>query len=76
MRPFVEANQKLAPSFIKRMVLGSQGQVRTAMLMLRVLNKLPGKDKLMAAMIAPVHRAATAIQLPDYTPAARCEPVA
>jgi hypothetical protein len=67
MRPFVAANQKLAPAFIKRMVLASPGAVRTAMVMLKVLNRLPGKDKLMAKMIEPVHRAATAIELPDYS---------
>jgi hypothetical protein len=44
--------------------------------MLRVLNALPGKDRLMELMIAPVHRAATAIDLPDYAPPARREPVA
>ena len=66
MRPFVAANQKLGPANIKRMVLRSRSQVRMSMAMLRLVNRLPGKDRLMAKVIEPIHRAATAITLPTY----------
>jgi 2-polyprenyl-6-methoxyphenol hydroxylase-like FAD-dependent oxidoreductase len=66
MRPFVAANQKLGPANVKRMVLRSRSQVRMSMAMLRVVNRLPGKDRLMAKVIEPIHRAATAITLPTY----------
>jgi 2-polyprenyl-6-methoxyphenol hydroxylase-like FAD-dependent oxidoreductase len=66
MRPFVARNQKLGPANVKRMVMRSKGQVRMSMTMLSVLNRLPGKDRLMARMIAPIHRAATAITLDEY----------
>ncbi|WP_203714294.1 FAD-dependent monooxygenase [Asanoa siamensis] len=63
MRPFVAANQKLGPANIKRMVLRSRGQVRMSMRMLGVLNRLPGKERLLAKVVEPIHRAATAITL-------------
>jgi 2-polyprenyl-6-methoxyphenol hydroxylase-like FAD-dependent oxidoreductase len=66
MRPFVAANQKLGPANIKRMVLRSRAQVRMSMAMLRVVNRLPGKDRLMAKVVEPIQRAATAIILPSY----------
>ena len=43
MRPFVEANQKLGPANIKRMVLSSRSQVRLSMLMLRLVGLLPAR---------------------------------
>ncbi|MEU3457148.1 FAD-dependent monooxygenase [Micromonospora sp. NPDC006766] len=66
MRPFVERNQKLGPANIKRMVLGSAGQVRMSMMMLGVMSRLPGRDRMMAAMMAPLHKAANAIEIPAY----------
>jgi 2-polyprenyl-6-methoxyphenol hydroxylase-like FAD-dependent oxidoreductase len=66
MRPFVAANQRLGPANIKRMVLRSGSQVRMSMAMLRVVNRLPGKERLMAKVVEPIHRAATAITLPIY----------
>ncbi|MET0136038.1 MAG: FAD-dependent monooxygenase [Kibdelosporangium sp.] len=66
MRPFVEQNQKLGPANVKRMVLRTRGQVRVSMLLLGLLSRLPGKDRLLAKAIEPVHRAATAITLVDY----------
>lgn len=65
MRPFVAANQALGPANIKRMVVGTRGQVRASLAMLRVMDRLPGKGRMMAAMIAPIHKAANAIELPD-----------
>jgi 2-polyprenyl-6-methoxyphenol hydroxylase-like FAD-dependent oxidoreductase len=70
MRPFAERNQKLGPANVKRMVLGSNGQVRMSMVMLGVMSRLPGRDRMMAAMMAPLHKAANAIEMPAYpTPA-------
>lgn len=66
MRLFAEANQKLGPSNIKRMVLRSKGQVRMSMVMLGLLSHLPGKDRIMAKAIAPIHKAANAIALKPY----------
>jgi len=66
LREFVEQNQKLGPANIKRMVLASKAQVRMSMAFLNLLSKLPGKDRLMAKAVAPIHRAANAIELADY----------
>jgi hypothetical protein len=52
--------------FGERMVMRTRGQVRMSLAMLAVLNRLPGKDRMMARVVAPIHRAATAIILPDY----------
>ncbi|MER6175316.1 FAD-dependent monooxygenase [Streptosporangium sp. NPDC001681] len=64
MRPFVEANQALGTNNIKRMVLSSRFQVRMSMVTLRLVNLLPGKDRIMAKVVEQIHRAATAITLP------------
>jgi 2-polyprenyl-6-methoxyphenol hydroxylase-like FAD-dependent oxidoreductase len=66
MRPYVERNQALGPANIKRMVLAGKGQVRMSMVMAQVLDKLPGKDRLLAKIMEPIHKAATAITLPMY----------
>ncbi|MFF4421389.1 FAD-dependent monooxygenase [Streptomyces sp. NPDC001549] len=66
MRPFVERNQKLGPANIKRMVLRSAGQVRVSMAVLSLLGRLPGRDRLMAKAVEPIHRAANAIALKRY----------
>jgi 2-polyprenyl-6-methoxyphenol hydroxylase-like FAD-dependent oxidoreductase len=66
MRPFVAANQHLGPANIKRMVLRSQRQVRMSMRMLAVVNRLPGKERLLAKVVEPINRAANAITLPTY----------
>lgn len=66
MREFVDANQKLGPANIKRMVLASRTQVRLSMMFLSLLSKLPGKDQMMAKAVAPIHRAANVITLKDY----------
>jgi 2-polyprenyl-6-methoxyphenol hydroxylase-like FAD-dependent oxidoreductase len=70
LRDFVDANQKLGPANIKRMVLASKAQVRLSMIFLSLLSKLPGKDKLIAKAVEPIHRAANVITLKDY--AVRC----
>jgi len=66
LRDFVDANQKLGPANIKRMVLASKAQVRMSMIFLSLLSKLPGKDKLIAKALEPIHRAANVITLKDY----------
>jgi hypothetical protein len=66
LRDFVDANQKLGPANIKRMVLASKVQVRVSMIFLSLLSKLPGKDKLNAKALEPIHRAANVITLKDY----------
>ncbi|GAA0899615.1 FAD-dependent monooxygenase [Virgisporangium ochraceum] len=66
MRGFVTRNQALGPANVKRMVLRTKGQVRMSMAMLSILGRLPGRDRMLSAMLAPIHRAATAIDLPDY----------
>ncbi|GII03378.1 FAD-dependent monooxygenase [Planobispora takensis] len=66
MRPFAAANQKLGPANVKRMVVRTRRQVRMSMLMLGLLDRLPGKERMMAKVIAPIHRAANAITLKTY----------
>jgi 2-polyprenyl-6-methoxyphenol hydroxylase-like FAD-dependent oxidoreductase len=66
MRPFVAKNQALGPANIKRMVLRSKGQVRMSMIMLGLMAKLPGRDRLLAKVMAPIQKAATAISLESY----------
>lgn len=66
LRPFVARNQKLGPDNVKRMVMRTRNQVRMSMAMLSVVNRLPGKDRIMAKVVEPIHRAATAITLKDY----------
>lgn len=72
LRGFVDANQKLGPANIKRMVLASKAQVRLSMLFLSLLSRLPGKDRLIAKAVEPIHRAANVISLKDYP--VRCSP--
>ncbi|WP_424528716.1 FAD-dependent monooxygenase [Sphaerisporangium viridialbum] len=66
MRGFAERNQSLGPANIKRMVMRSKAQVRISMTMLSLLKYLPGKDRMMAKVLEPIHRAANAIELKDY----------
>jgi len=63
MRPFVARNQALGPANIKRMVLRSKAQVRMSMLLLGLLAKLPGRERLLAKVTAPIQAAANAIDL-------------
>ncbi|MCX5377355.1 FAD-dependent monooxygenase [Streptomyces sp. NBC_00091] len=66
MRPFVEANQKLGPANVKHMVMRTKGQVWVQLKMLALMNRLPGKEKMMAKVLEPIHRAANAITLKEY----------
>jgi 2-polyprenyl-6-methoxyphenol hydroxylase-like FAD-dependent oxidoreductase len=65
MRPFVEANQRLAERNLKGMVLGSAAQIRFQTLMLRLMPHLPGRERMIRRVTEPIRRAATAITLPD-----------
>ncbi|MGI5126131.1 FAD-dependent monooxygenase [Pseudonocardia sp. CA-107938] len=67
MRAFVEVNQKLGSDGIKRMVPTSKLQVRLGMVVMRLLPKLPGRERLVEKMTGPIHDAATAIDLPVYS---------
>ncbi|GAB1516784.1 FAD-dependent monooxygenase [Actinophytocola sp. KF-1] len=66
LRDFVAANQKLGPANVKRMVLSTRAGVWASMTFLALLSKLPGKDRLMAKAVEPIHRAACAITLREY----------
>lgn len=66
LREFVEINQKMGPTNIKRMVLRGRAQVWFAMKVMALLWKLPTKDKMIAKVTEPINRAANAISLKDY----------
>ncbi|MGE7385760.1 FAD-dependent monooxygenase [Streptomyces sp. NPDC004126] len=66
MRPFVDENQKLGPANIKHMVMRTRGQVWIQLKLLALMNRLPGKEKMMAKVLEPIHRAANAITLEEY----------
>ncbi|GGR78789.1 FAD-dependent oxidoreductase [Micromonospora fulviviridis] len=65
MRPFVTANQRLAERNLKGMVLSSAAQIRFQTLMLRLMPRLPGRERMIRRVTEPIRRAATAITLPD-----------
>jgi 2-polyprenyl-6-methoxyphenol hydroxylase-like FAD-dependent oxidoreductase len=66
MRGFAEANQKLGPDNVRGMVIGKRWQIRAQLAVLRMLPKLPGKEKMAGRIAEKIHRAATAITLKDY----------
>ncbi|KAB2387813.1 FAD-dependent monooxygenase [Actinomadura montaniterrae] len=66
MRPFAERNQELGPANLKRMVMRTAGAVRMSMAMLGLMGRMPGRERIMAKVIAPIHAAATAIALKEY----------
>jgi 2-polyprenyl-6-methoxyphenol hydroxylase-like FAD-dependent oxidoreductase len=68
MRPFVTENQNLGLANIKQMVMRSKAQVRFSMTMLSLMRYLPGKERMTAKIIEPIHKAATAITLRNYGP--------
>lgn len=70
MRPFVAANQRLAERNLKGMVLSSAAQIRFQTLMLRLMPRLPGRERMISRVTEPIRRAATAITLPDAPAAA------
>ena len=66
MREFVALNQKLAPSQLKGMIQRGRAQLWFQLRMLRLMPKLPGKDKIVARVLEPIRRAANGIALKDY----------
>jgi hypothetical protein len=66
MRHYVEQNQNLGPQNIKHMVLGSKWLIWFQMKMLMIMPHMPGKDRVIAKIIEPIHKAATAITLKSY----------
>lgn len=66
MRPFAEANQALAASNLKGMVMGSSAQIWFQTRMLRLMPYIPGSGKMIARIVEKIHGAANAIDLPDY----------
>jgi len=66
MRDFVAANQKLGPENVRGMVIAKKWQIRAQLTVLRLLPKLPGKEKMAGRIADKIHRAATAITLKDY----------
>jgi hypothetical protein len=41
---------------------------RTSMAMLSVVSRLPGKDRMIAKVVEPIHKAATAIEFKEFLP--------
>ncbi|NUT96660.1 MAG: NAD-binding protein [Saccharothrix sp.] len=66
MRDFVTANQALAETNLKGMVLSSKAKIWFQTRMLRLIPHLPGRDRMVERITEPIRRAATAITLPDY----------
>jgi 2-polyprenyl-6-methoxyphenol hydroxylase-like FAD-dependent oxidoreductase len=66
MREFVAANQKLGPDNVRGMVLAKRWQIRAQLAVLRLLPRLPGKERMAGRIAEKIHRAATAITLKDY----------
>ena len=67
MRDFTVQNQGLAESNLQGMVLKSSAQIWFQMQMIRLLPYLPGKDRIIGRVADAIHRAATAIQIRDYS---------
>ncbi|MEV5501028.1 FAD-dependent monooxygenase [Nonomuraea fuscirosea] len=66
LRPFVEANQALGPTNIKGMVSGSRAALWFQLRMMRLLPRLPGRDRMIDRITGPIARAANAITLKPY----------
>ncbi|MEV0644183.1 FAD-dependent monooxygenase [Phytomonospora sp. NPDC050363] len=69
MRPFAEANQALAENNLKGMVMGSAALIWFQTRMLRLMPRIPGGRRMIARIADGIHRAATAIEIPDYSAA-------
>jgi hypothetical protein len=55
-----------------RMVLRTRTQIRLTMIMLGLLARMPGRDRLLAKVMAPIQQAANAVDLPRYDSEQRC----
>ncbi|MED7927924.1 FAD-dependent monooxygenase [Nonomuraea sp. LP-02] len=66
LRGFVTANQALADANLKGMVIPSRFALWFQLAMIRLLPRLPGRDRMVERIAGPIHRAANAIALKDY----------
>ncbi|MEV0386190.1 FAD-dependent monooxygenase [Nonomuraea sp. NPDC050643] len=66
LRPFVEANQALGPANVKGMVIDSKAALWIQLKLMRLLPRLPGRDRMIERVTGPIHRAANAISLKNY----------
>ncbi|MFC5831232.1 FAD-dependent monooxygenase [Nonomuraea insulae] len=66
LRPFVEANQALGPANVKGMVIGSRVALWFQLKMIKLLPRLPGRDRMVERVTGPIARAANAIELKSY----------
>jgi 2-polyprenyl-6-methoxyphenol hydroxylase-like FAD-dependent oxidoreductase len=66
MRGFVAANQALAEPNLKGMVIASRFALWFQIKMIKLLPRLPGRDRMIERIAGPIHRAATAITLKNY----------
>ncbi|MET8143466.1 FAD-dependent monooxygenase [Sphaerisporangium sp. NPDC005288] len=71
MRGFVELNQRLGRTAAKGMVPASRTRARLQGLMLRMAPHMPGKARVMEAIMKPIRKAANGIELRDYPTAAQ-----
>ncbi|GAA4933130.1 2-polyprenyl-6-methoxyphenol hydroxylase-like FAD-dependent oxidoreductase [Nonomuraea thailandensis] len=66
LRPFVAANQALGPANVKGMVIGSRAALWFQLRMMRLLPRLPGRNRMIERITGPIFRAANAVTLKDY----------
>ncbi|GAA3700418.1 FAD-dependent monooxygenase [Nonomuraea antimicrobica] len=66
LRPFVTANQALGPANLKGMVIGSRVALWFQLTMLRLMPRLPGRERMVERIAGPIARAANAVSLRDY----------
>lgn len=71
MRGFVELNQRLGRTAAKGMVPASRARAAAQGLMMRMAPRMPGKARMVEAMMKPVREAANGIRLRDYPSSAR-----
>jgi 2-polyprenyl-6-methoxyphenol hydroxylase-like FAD-dependent oxidoreductase len=64
---FAMQNQQLAESNLQGMVLKSKAQIWFQMQMIRLLPHLPGRNRIIGRVTDAIHRAATSIQIRDYS---------
>ncbi|MFG1619764.1 FAD-dependent monooxygenase [Nonomuraea wenchangensis] len=66
LRDFVTANQALADANLKGMVIPSRFALWFQLAMIRLIPRLPGRDRMVERVAGPIRRAANAIALKDY----------
>ncbi|MEV4291330.1 FAD-dependent monooxygenase [Nonomuraea bangladeshensis] len=66
LRDFVAANQALADANLKGMVIPSRFALWFQLAMIRLIPRLPGRDRMVERVAGPIHKAANAIALKDY----------